>query len=93
MSMFPHTARLINFLPAQCFPLTQDQIYFEPKRVDTFYGRALLGFLLFSSFLVTACLLIAVQPCTELIPLKKNKTTKFYYTQIAILLCVIGDSS
>ena len=52
MSMFPHRARLINFLPAQYFLLTQYQIYFEPKRTDTFFVRVLLDFLLFSSFLV-----------------------------------------
>ena len=42
--MFPHRARLINFLPAQCFLLTQYQIYFEPKRIDTFFVRVLLDF-------------------------------------------------
>ena len=49
-SFFPRTARLWHSLPIECFPLTYD----------------LSGFNLFVlPFLVTPCLVVAVQPCME----------------------------
>ena len=71
-SFFPHTARLWNSLPIECFPLTYDLSGFESRtnthfltvgsfKTDFLY--AVIFFVLF--FLVIPCLVVAVQPCIE----------------------------
>ena len=52
-SFFPRMAKLWNSLPIECFPLTYD------------LNRFSVSCNLFCTFLVTPCLLVAVQPCME----------------------------
>ena len=61
-SFSPRTARLWNSLP-ECFPLTYDVSLELP---DTYVSFNLFVLL----FLVTPCLVVAVQPCMEWIPIK-----------------------
>ena len=51
-SFFPRTARLWNSLPIECFPLTYDL-----NDIPVCFNLFLL------LFLVTPCLIVAVQPC------------------------------
>ena len=68
-SFFPHTARLWNSLPLECFPLTYDLSGFK-SRINRycrfFVNRFSVCFNIFVlTFLVTSCLVVAVQPCME----------------------------
>ena len=76
-SFFPFTARLWNSLPIECIPLT-----FDLSALNSRVNRELLTvaflnrfpvccnlFLLL--FFVTPCLVVAVQPCMEWVPIKK----------------------
>ena len=73
-SFFPHTARLWNSLPIECFPLTYDLNGFKSRinrHLLSFICRFFLNkfsvcFNLFVLlFLVTLCLVDALQPCME----------------------------
>ena len=71
-SFFPCTARLWNYLPIECFPFTYDLSGFKSRinrysfNCRLFLNRFLVCFNLFVFlFLVTPCLLVAVQPCME----------------------------
>ena len=70
-SFFPRTARLWNSLPIECFPLTYDLSGFKCRINISFNCRFFLNkfplcFNLFVLlFLVTPCLVVAVQPCME----------------------------
>ena len=64
-SFFPCTAKLWNSLPIEYFPLTYDLSGFNSR-----INRHLLTFLCF--FFLTPCLVVAVQPCLESIPPKKE---------------------
>ena len=77
-SFFPRAARLWNSLPIECFPLTYDLSVFK-FRINRhlltvfFLNRFPACFNLFLlPFLVTSCLVVAVQPCMESIPIKKK---------------------
>ena len=80
-SFFPRTARLWNSLPIECFPfpLTYDLSGFKSRinrhlltvgSFETDFLCALIFFMLL--FLVTPCLVVAVQPCMECFPIKKK---------------------
>ena len=81
-SFFPHIAKLWNSLPIECFHFTYDlndlksRINRHLLTVGFFLNRfpVCLNLFLFL-FLVTPCLVVAVQPCMEWIPIKKKKTT------------------
>ena len=73
-SFFPRTARLWNSVPIECFPLTYDLNGFKSRinrhllTVDTY--KKLTRFPVCRNFfvllfLVTPCLVVAVQPCME----------------------------
>ena len=67
-SSFPCTARLWNSLSIECFPLTYDLSSFKFRRFFSrfFLNRFPVCFNLFVLlFLVTPCLVVAVQPCME----------------------------
>ena len=66
-SFFPCTARLWNSLPTECFPLTYDLIGFKSRIILRFFiNRFYVCFNLFVvPFLVTPCLVVAVQHCME----------------------------
>ena len=72
-SFFSCKARFWNSLLIECFPLTYDLNYckFRINRhlitVCSFLDGLIL--LCFNLFLVTPCLLMAVQPCVKLIPI------------------------
>ena len=79
-SFFPRTARPRNSLPIEWFPLTYDLKGFKSRinrhilivgscETDFLYAIIFFVFL----FLVTLCLIVAVQPCMEWIPIKKKK--------------------
>ena len=71
-SFFPRTARLWSFLPTECFSLTYDRSDNEQISFNCrfFLNRFPLCFNLFVIFfLVTPCLIVAVQPCMEWIPI------------------------
>ena len=70
--VFPRTARLWNSLPIECFPLTYDLSGFKSRinrylfNCRFFLIRFPVCFNLFVLlFLVTPCLVVAVQPCME----------------------------
>ena len=73
-SFFPHTARLWNSLTIQWFSLTYDLNGFKSRIKTSFNCRFFLNrFPVFFNyfvllFLVTPCLIVAVQPCMEWIP-------------------------
>ena len=84
-SFFPHTARLWNSLPIECFPVAYDLSGFKSNRQTSFNCRFFLSLfpICFSCFpypicvllfLVTACLIVDVQLCMEWIPIKKRPT-------------------
>ena len=68
-SFFPCKARFLNSLLIECFPLTYDLNGFKCRMnrhlitVCSFLDA--LIFLYFNLFLVTPCLVEAVQPCME----------------------------
>ena len=72
-SVFPRTAKLWNSLPIECFPLTYDPSGFKSRinrhllTVGSFANRFSVACNLFCAFffLVTPCLVVAVQPCME----------------------------
>ena len=77
---FPRTARLWNSLPKECFPLTYDLSGFKSRinrhlltvgsfQTDFLYAKTFFVLL----FLVTPCLVVAVQPCIEWIPILKKE--------------------
>ena len=67
-SFFPHTARLWNSVPVECFPLTYDLSGFK-SRINGYLLTAFLSkqisCFLYAFFLVTPCLVVVVQPYTE----------------------------
>ena len=68
-SFFPCTARLWNSLPIKCFPLTYDLSGFKSRinisfNCSFFLNRFPVCFFVLP-FLVTPCLVVAVQPCME----------------------------
>ena len=58
-NFFPHTARLWNSLPIECFPLTYDINGFKSNIFPECFNLFML------LFLVTLSLVVAVQPCVE----------------------------
>ena len=68
-SFFPRTAKLWNSLPIECFPLTYDLSGFKSRinrhlNCRFFVNRFSVSCNLFCAFfLVTPCLVVAVQPC------------------------------
>ena len=63
-SFFPRTARLWNSLPIKWFPFN----------CRFFLDSSLVCLILFVFlFLVTPCLVVTVQPCTEWIPIKNKQ--------------------
>ena len=65
-SFFPRTARLWNSLPIECFPLTYDLSGFSGFNCRFFLNRfPVCSDLSMLLFLVTPCLIVAVQPCME----------------------------
>ena len=79
------TARLRNFLPIKCFPLTYDLSGFMSRinrhalTVGFFETDLLYDFLCFFFLFRTPCLVIAAHPCMEWIPIKKKFARLFYY--------------
>ena len=78
-TFFPRTARLWGSLPIECFPLTYDLSGFTSRInrhlliVGSFWTDFLYAVTFFVLlFLVTPCLVVAVQPCMEWIPIKKK---------------------
>ena len=77
-SFFPRLAWLWNSVPIECFPLTYDLSGFKSRIKTSFNCRFFLKrfpvcFNLFVLlFLVTPCLVVAVQPSMEWIPIKKT---------------------
>ena len=78
-SFFPRTARFWYSLYIECFPLTYNLRCFRSRinrhlltlgSFQTDFLCALIFFVLL--FLVTPCLVVAVQPCMVLISIKKN---------------------
>ena len=68
---FPRTARLWNFLPIECFPLTYNLNGFKSRINCSFFVKRFptcFNFFVLL-FLVTPCLLLAVQPYMEWIPI------------------------
>ena len=72
-SFFPCAARLWTSLPIKCFPLTYNLNGLKtPINCRFFLRRFPVCFsLLVLLFLVTPCLVVAVQPCMEWIPIRK----------------------
>ena len=69
-SFFPRTARLWNSLPIECFPLTYDICGFK-SRISRYLLTVCFN-LFVLLFLVSLCLVVAVQPCMQWIPNKKK---------------------
>ena len=87
-SFFPHAARLWNSLLAECFSLAYDLNSFKPKLKVTFnlYVISKQLFLFASNicvllFLVTPCLVLALQPCIDSMTIKK---ARYYYPSMRI---------
>ena len=83
-SFFPHNGRLWNSLPIECSPLTYHLNDFRSRInkhfliVGFFLNNFPVCFNLFVLlFLVTPCLVVAVQFCMEWIPIKKKSTKEF----------------
>ena len=79
---FPSTARLWNSMTAECCHLTYDRNGFRSRinrhllSLDSFWTVFLQAFHIFFFpflFLVTPCLLVALQPCMAWIPIRKKK--------------------
>ena len=76
---FSRTAGLWNSLPTECFPLTYDLSDFKSRinrhllTVSSFNRFPVSCNLFVLLFLVTPCLVVAVQPCREWIPIKKGR--------------------
>ena len=69
-SFFPRTVKLWNSLPIECFCLTYDLSGLKSRINRSFNCRFFLNRFsvscnLFYAFLVTPCLVVAVQPCME----------------------------
>ena len=67
---FPRKVKLWNYLPIECFLLTYDLNGLSLELTDTFYLQVLVKQiscinLFVFLFLVTPCLVVAVQPCME----------------------------
>ena len=70
---FPRTARLWNFLPIEFFSLTYDLSGLK-YRIRFFLNRFPVYFNLFVLlFLVTPCLVVAVEPCIKGILINKKR--------------------
>ena len=69
-SFFPHTARLWNSLPIECFSLTYNLSDFKSRIDRNKFSVCFNVFVLL--FLVTPCLVVAVHPCVEWIPILKK---------------------
>ena len=78
-SFFPRTPRLWDSLPLECIPLTYDFSGFKSRINRQFNWTFFLNRfpicynLVVLLFLVTPCLLVAVQPCMEWIIIKKKQ--------------------
>ena len=95
---FPCRAGVWNFLHVECFPLTYNLSGFK-SRIKTpfnsrfFPNRFPVGFHLFVLvFLVPPCLMVAVLPCMEWIPIKKiiQKGTPPFKAELTTILVLIG---
>ena len=78
---FPCTARLWNSLPIECFPLIYDLNGFKSSMNKHPLSMGLSNYVLcmisiFFLFLATPYLLVPVQLCMELIPIKKSNLAK-----------------
>ena len=77
-SFFAHTARPRNSLPVECFPLTYGLHSFKSRinknllTVGSFWTLPVCFNLFVFHFLVNPCLVVAVQPCLEWIPIKNE---------------------
>ena len=74
-SFFPRMAKLWNSLPIECFPLTYHLSGFKSR-----INRHLLTVscnLFCASFVVTPCLIVAVQPSIEWVPIKKKVPQRY----------------
>ena len=80
-SFFPRRARLLNSLPIEYFPLTYNLNGFKSRinrhllTVGSFSRDFLYATIFSCFFFVTPCLVVAVQPYMEWIPIKKQKKT------------------
>ena len=76
-SFFRSTAKLQNSLPIECFPLTYNLYDFKAKInrhllfVGSFQKYFMHTLIILCFFFVHPCLVVVVQPCMELIPIKK----------------------
>ena len=83
-SFFPCTATIWNSLPTECFPFTYDLNDFTSRvsrhvLTGFFLRRFLVSCHLFMLlFLVTSCVVVAVQSCTERIPIIKKSVSITY---------------
>ena len=101
-SYFPHKARLWNSLPIECFPLTYELSGFKSRinrnllTVDSLKRFPVWFNIFVPFFLVTPCLVVAVQPCMEWIPIKIYIYTNIYiyiYINIYIYIYILSDYS
>ena len=92
-SFFLCPARSRNSLPIECFPLTYDinglksRIIRHLLTVGSFWADFMYALIFLFLFLVTSCLVMAVQPCMEWIPIKKMKHLLFK-TKMFLLLSI-----
>ena len=90
-SFFPRKASLWNSLPIECFPLTYNLngFRFFLKRFPVRFNICVL------LFLVTPCLVVAVQPCKEWTQSKKNKNlakpSYFYLASENLVSCTLSS--
>ena len=93
---FPHTARLRNSLPLECFPLAYNLNGFRsrfnrPINWRFFVKRFPVCFNLFVLlFLLTPCLVVVVQSCMEGIPNEKKKIGAFAKCRSCIQILDMG---
>ena len=93
-SFFLCTARLWNSLPIECFPLTYDLSGFKSRiNCRFFLNRFPVCFNLFVLlFLVSPCLVVAVQPCIVWIPIKKKILSIYKNSNCSFLSDQLGQS-
>ena len=84
-SFFPHTAILWNSLPMECFPLNYDGSVMVMFILNSFPACFNLFVLL---FLVTSCLIVAVQPCMEKLQLNKIWTCWRSFVKHTKCICI-----
>ena len=84
-SFFPSTATLWDSLSTKCFPLTYDLNGLESRIKTSFNCRLFLNRfhlclnLFVFLFVVIPCLVVAVQPCIEWIPILKSVRVELVY--------------